>query len=103
MPIATKHNATTTARVTDDAPANTTIGSAPTNTPATGSSVQSPAHTPSAAGPGTPAARAIPDLIEAAGEQPRPVEDEEDREDQPRYERDAARRGRFERFLGRSA
>ncbi len=59
IPITTNRSATTTARPTDDAPANTTIGSEPTNTPATGSSVHNPAHTPSAAGPGTPAARAM--------------------------------------------
>ena len=45
----------------------------------------------------------IADLVEAAVEDPRPVEHEEDREDQAGDERDASRRRRLQRLGGRSA
>ena len=143
MPIATNASATTIALVSDDAPANNTIGSAPTNTPATGQ--QRPQPDPHAergraghAGRARdhvrehalddrlehldprvvePAPRAAHDArarrasrrlgsricAQPAAEDPRPVEQEEDREDEPGDERDAARRRRLERLRGRSA
>ncbi len=48
----------------------------------------------------TPALYRIADLVDAATEDPRPVDQEEDREDQTGQERDAPRRGRFEHLRG---